>query len=158
MLCSVFGVPAFFITRVGPIGNSGQPLWFMTQQFSELSVCWRNNQLELICLLKLIKVAAYSGDWPPSISLSQEQSFFHYLDIFWIPSGWLKIVLISGKIMVFWIPQLKKQITNCLGSSESVWLSNIDPKTVIHLSFKERNIWKLPLRASAFSLQHHKMM
>lgn len=108
----------------------------MTEQVNEVSVCWRNNQPELICLLKRIKITGYSGYWPPSIGLAQKWSFFHYLDIFWIPFGWLKIVLISGKITVFWIPQLRKQITNCLGSSESVWLPNIDPENSYSLEFQ----------------------
>lgn len=38
--------------------------------------------------------------------------------------------------MVFWIPQLRKQITNSLGSSESVWSPNIDPENSYSLEFQ----------------------
>lgn len=75
------------------------------------------------CLPKSIKVAAFSGDWPPSVSLAQEQTFFSCFEVSWVLSGWLKIVLLSGKINVFGIPKLKKQVANCVSSSESVWLN-----------------------------------
>lgn len=87
------------------------------------------------CLPKSIKIAAYSGDWPPSVSLAQEQTFFFCFEVSWVPSGWLKIVLLSGKINVFGIPKLKKQVANCVSSSESVWIY-IYTKTVLHLSLK----------------------
>lgn len=94
----VFWVPAFLWHELSPWETVGQPLWFMTKQFSELSVYWWNNQLELVCLLTSIKAADYSGDWPPSVSLAQEQTIFFCLHIFWVPSTWLKIVPIRGKI------------------------------------------------------------
>ena len=130
VLCLVFCFPPFCVSWA-PQQTPGQPPGFMTRPFNELSVCWRNNRLELTCLLKLIRAADSSEDWTPDNSLVQEQSFFYCLDI-WVPSGWVKIVLISGKITVFWIPKLRKQITNCLSPSESVWLPYTYLVTVIH--------------------------
>lgn len=122
---------------------------------------WPNNSMNSLyvgqrtgvneCLPKSIKIAAYSGDWPPSVSLAQEQTFFFCFEVSWVPSGWLKIVLLSGKINVLGIPKLKKQVANCEFQGVSL-VVYICTKTILHLSLKKRNMRNLPLRAFSFFL------